>query len=78
MRGSLSFSSISAHGTVLHDCVAEGLRLILGGFYHDTGEGGISPYYLKHRGDLVWEIGSGFWRRALVRLSRSLSHHLTT
>ena len=32
-----------------------------GGFYHDTGEGGVSPYHLKHKGDLVWEIGSGYF-----------------
>ncbi|APE14607.1 FMN-binding glutamate synthase family protein [Mycobacterium sp. WY10] len=33
----------------------------LGGFAHDTGEGGISPYHLKHGGDLIWEIGSGYF-----------------
>jgi glutamate synthase domain-containing protein 2 len=33
----------------------------IGNFYHDTGEGGISPYHLKHGGDLVWEIGSGYF-----------------
>lgn len=32
-----------------------------GGFYHDTGEGGLSPYHLKHGGDIVWEIGSGYF-----------------
>lgn len=32
-----------------------------GGFAHDTGEGGISPYHLEHGGDLVWEIGSGYF-----------------
>lgn len=32
-----------------------------GGFYHDTGEGGISRYHVKHGGDLVWEIGSGYF-----------------
>lgn len=31
-----------------------------GGFYHDTGEGGISRYHLCG-GDLVWEIGSGYF-----------------
>jgi len=31
-----------------------------GGFFHDTGEGGISPYHL-HGGDLVWEIGTGYF-----------------
>jgi len=32
-----------------------------GGFYHDTGEGGISPYHREHGGDLVWEIGTGYF-----------------
>ena len=31
-----------------------------GGFFHDTGEGGISPYHLEG-GDLVWEIGTGYF-----------------
>jgi glutamate synthase domain-containing protein 2 len=33
----------------------------LGGFYHNTGEGGISPYHLEHGGDLVWQIGTGYF-----------------
>ena len=33
----------------------------LGGFAHDTGEGAISPYHLKHGGDLIWEIASGYF-----------------
>ncbi len=32
-----------------------------GGFYHDTGEGSISPYHRERGGDLVWEIGSGYF-----------------
>jgi len=32
-----------------------------GGFYHDTGEGSISPYHRENGGDLVWEIGSGYF-----------------
>ena len=32
-----------------------------GGFFHDTGEGGVSPYHREHGGDLVWEIGSGYF-----------------
>lgn len=32
-----------------------------GDFFQDTGEGGISPYHLKHGGDLVWEIGTGYF-----------------
>ena len=32
-----------------------------GGFYHDTGEGGLSKYHRMHGGDLTWEIGSGYF-----------------
>lgn len=32
-----------------------------GGFYHDTGEGGFSPYHRENGGDIVWEIGSGYF-----------------
>jgi len=32
-----------------------------GGFAHDTGEGGISPYHLRGFADLIWEIGSGYF-----------------
>ena len=33
----------------------------LGGFAHDTGEGGLSPYHLENGGDIVWEIGTGYF-----------------
>jgi glutamate synthase domain-containing protein 2 len=33
----------------------------LGGFAHDTGEGSISSYHRVHGGDLIWEIGSGYF-----------------
>lgn len=32
-----------------------------GGFYHNTGEGSVSPAHLKHGGDLVWQIGTGYF-----------------
>src|SRR5246500_1778032 len=32
-----------------------------GGFAHDTGEGGVSPYHRENGGDLIWEIGSGYF-----------------
>lgn len=32
-----------------------------GHFYHNTGEGGISPYHLAHGGDLVYQIGTGYF-----------------
>jgi glutamate synthase domain-containing protein 2 len=33
----------------------------MGGFAHDTGEGSISPYHRECGGDLIWEIGSGYF-----------------
>ena len=33
----------------------------LGKFFHNTGEGGISPYHKKPGGDLVWQIGTGYF-----------------
>jgi glutamate synthase domain-containing protein 2 len=33
----------------------------LGGFAHDTGEGGLTKYHLENDGDLIWEIGSGYF-----------------
>ncbi|MCX7320472.1 MAG: FMN-binding glutamate synthase family protein [Hyphomicrobiales bacterium] len=32
-----------------------------GHFAHDTGEGGVSPYHEQEGGDLIWEIGSGYF-----------------
>jgi glutamate synthase domain-containing protein 2 len=52
----MSFGSISPNAV---RALNKGARL--GGFYHDTGEGSISPYHREHGGDLVWEIGSGYF-----------------
>jgi glutamate synthase domain-containing protein 2 len=32
-----------------------------GGFAHDTGEGSISKHHREHGGDLIWQIGSGYF-----------------
>lgn len=50
----LSFGSLSANAIL---ALNKGAKL--GNFAHDTGEGGVSPYHLKHGGDLIWEVGSG-------------------
>jgi glutamate synthase domain-containing protein 2 len=52
----MSFGALSANAIE-----ALNLGAKIGGFYHDTGEGGLSPYHAKHGGDLVWEIGSGYF-----------------
>ena len=52
----MSFGSLSANAV---RALNEGAKL--GGFFHDTGEGSISPYHREHGGDLCWEIGSGYF-----------------
>ncbi len=52
----MSFGSLSANA--IRSLNAGAKR---GGFYHDTGEGSISPYHRENGGDLVWEIGSGYF-----------------
>jgi glutamate synthase domain-containing protein 2 len=32
-----------------------------GNFAHNTGEGGLSPYHLEPGGDLIWQIGTGYF-----------------
>ncbi|HFA51454.1 MAG TPA: FMN-binding glutamate synthase family protein [Bacteroidetes bacterium] len=32
-----------------------------GGFAHNTGEGGISPYHLEFGGDLIYQVGTGYF-----------------
>lgn len=33
----------------------------IGGFAHNTGEGGLSPYHLEPGGDVIWQIGTGYF-----------------
>jgi glutamate synthase domain-containing protein 2 len=33
----------------------------MGNFAHNTGEGGISPYHLEGNGDLIWQVGTGYF-----------------
>lgn len=33
----------------------------MGGFIHNTGEGGLSPYHLIEGGDLVWQLGTAYF-----------------
>ena len=32
-----------------------------GGFAHNTGEGGLSPHHLAEGGDIIWQIGTGYF-----------------
>lgn len=52
----MSFGSLSPNAvTALNRGAARG------NFYHDTGEGGVSRYHRDAGGDLVWEIGTGYF-----------------
>lgn len=33
----------------------------MGGFAHDTGEGGLSKYHLENGGDIIWQVGTGYF-----------------
>ena len=33
----------------------------LGGFAHNTGEGGLTPHHLEGGGDIIWQIGTGYF-----------------
>ncbi len=52
----MSFGALSANAVL---ALNEGARR--GGFFHDTGEGSISRWHRQNGGDLVWEIGSGYF-----------------
>jgi glutamate synthase domain-containing protein 2 len=52
----MSFGALSANAVM-----ALNLGAKKGGFAHDTGEGSISRYHREHGGDLIWEIGSGYF-----------------
>jgi glutamate synthase domain-containing protein 2 len=52
----MSFGALSANAVL---SLNEGARR--GRFAHDTGEGSISRHHRVHGGDLIWEIGSGYF-----------------
>jgi len=52
----MSFGALGPHAIM---ALNKGAKL--GGFAHDTGEGGLSPYHRKYGGDLIWELGSGYF-----------------
>ncbi|WP_440713219.1 FMN-binding glutamate synthase family protein [Gordonia sp. FQ] len=52
----MSFGALSANAIrALNGGAAKG------GFAHDTGEGGLSPYHLEAGGDLIWELGTAYF-----------------
>jgi len=52
----MSFGSLSPNAVLALNGGAK-----LGKFAHNTGEGGISPYHKKPEGDLIWQLGTGYF-----------------
>ena len=52
----MSFGSLSKNAVL---ALSQGAKL--GNFAHNTGEGGLSPYHLEGGGDLIWQIGTGYF-----------------
>lgn len=52
----MSFGSLSSNAIEALNLGAQ-----KSGCYHNTGEGSVSPYHLKHGGDVVWQIGTGLF-----------------
>ena len=52
----MSFGALSSHAVLALNTGAKA-----GGFAHNTGEGGLSPYHLGPGGDLIWQIGTGYF-----------------
>jgi glutamate synthase domain-containing protein 2 len=52
----MSFGSLSKNAILALNGAAKN-----GGFAHNTGEGGLSPYHLEPGGDLIWQIGTGYF-----------------
>jgi len=52
----MSFGALSKHAIL---ALNQGAKL--GGFAHNTGEGGLSPYHQQPDGDLIWQIGTGYF-----------------
>ena len=52
----MSFGSLSKNAVLSLNAGAK-----IGGFAHNTGEGGLSPYHLEPGGDIIWQIGTGYF-----------------
>src|SRR4249919_1375012 len=55
----ISAMSFGALGQAAVRAMNQGAKA--GGFAHDTGEGGLSRYHKEAGGDLIWQIGTGYF-----------------
>ena len=53
----MSFGSLSQNAILALNTGAK-----IGGFAHNTGEGGVSPYHKQPGGNLIWQVGTGYFR----------------
>lgn len=56
-----NISAMSYGALSQHAILALNLGAKLGNFFQNTGEGGLTPYHLREGGDLVWQIGTGYF-----------------
>ena len=52
----MSFGSLSKNAILALNGGAK-----LGGFAHNTGEGGLSSFHLEPGGDIIWQVGTGYF-----------------
>ena len=61
MSSPLNISAMSYGALSKNAIMALNKGAKIGGFSHNTGEGSMSPYHLKHGGDIVWQLGTGYF-----------------
>ncbi len=61
MASPLNISAMSYGALSKNAIMALNRGAKIGGFSHNTGEGSLSPYHLEHGGDIVWQIGTGYF-----------------
>ncbi|MFT6408132.1 MAG: glutamate synthase domain-containing protein 2 [Arenicella sp.] len=61
MASPLNISAMSYGALSKNAIMALNKGAKIGGFSHNTGEGSMSPYHLEHGGDIVWQIGTGYF-----------------
>ncbi|MEO9485128.1 MAG: FMN-binding glutamate synthase family protein [Ekhidna sp.] len=52
----MSYGSLSKNAV---EALNSGAKM--GGFAHNTGEGGLTQYHLRNNGDIIWQIGTGYF-----------------
>ena len=57
----LNISAMSYGALSKHAILALNKGAKIDNFAHNTGEGGLSPYHLQFGGDLIWQIGTGYF-----------------